>query len=106
MVTVRGFRYDQGDATTNNNQLKALVADPIEAKLTAEYGDSDFGRERVSREVGIETMLMWAPDDNFKMGRQRGASEEAAKDHGTPLYPWSISWIYPPLPAESTGEEE
>ena len=106
LVTVRGFRYDQGDATTNNNQLKALVADPIEAKLTAEYGESDFGRERVSREVGIETMLMWAPDDNFKMGRQRGSSEEAAKDHGTPLYPWSISWIYPPLPAESAGEEE
>lgn len=105
-VTVRGFRYDQGDATTNNNQLKALVADPIEAKLKASFGEADYGRERVSREVGMETMLMWAPDDNFKMGRTRGGSDDAAKDHGTPLYPWTITWIYPPLPAESAGEEE
>ena len=105
-VTVRGFRYDQGDATTNNNQLKAMVADPIEASLKASFGEADYGRERVSREVGMETMLMWAPDDNFKMGRTRGGSEDASKDHGTPLYPWTIRWIYPPLPGESTGEEE
>ncbi|OUU25586.1 MAG: hypothetical protein CBC13_01925 [Planctomycetia bacterium TMED53] len=104
-VSVRGFRYDQGDASTNDQQLKLMVVDPIEAKLTATFGAPEYG-ERVNRNVGTETMLMWAPDDNFKTGRQRGSNDDAARDHGTPLYPWTITWIYPPIPAESAGEEE
>ncbi len=104
-VTVRGFRYDQGDASTNDQQLKLVVVDPIEARLTETYGAPEYG-ERVSRNVGTETMLMWAPDDNFKRGRQRGRNDEASRDHGTPLYPWTISWVYPPLPVDPSDEEE
>ena len=101
---VKGFRYDQGDATSNDQQLKAQVVDPIEKKLIEAFGAPEFG-ERVSRHVGIETMLMLSEDENFKSGRQRGGSEDGSADHGTPLFPWSISWIYPPLPAADAGEE-
>ncbi|HCW45448.1 MAG: pilus assembly protein PilM [Planctomycetia bacterium] len=103
-VVVKGFRYDQGDATSNDQQLKAQVVDPIEKKLIEAFGAPEFG-ERVSRQVGIETMLMLSEDENFKAGRQRGGSEDGSADHGTPLFPWSISWIYPPLPAADAGEE-
>ncbi|MGE4632603.1 MAG: type IV pilus assembly protein PilM [Planctomycetota bacterium] len=97
LVVVQGFRYDQGDAQTNDQKLKELIVNPIESALSDNYGPVDEARPRVSREVGQETLLLWSPHESFKSGRRsRGGEEEL--NHGVTLYPWTIRWIHPPLP--------
>ncbi|MGE4620394.1 MAG: pilus assembly protein PilM, partial [Planctomycetota bacterium] len=107
-VEVQGFRYDQGDAQSNDQKLKDLVVSPVEKALADKYGAGDPSRPRVTRRVGQETLLMWSDHASFKTARSRNRGGEADPDHGITLYPWTITWIHPPLPgvSESDGDEE
>ncbi len=99
LVVIQGFRYDQGDAQSNDQKLKDLIVTPVEDALASKYGPADASGSRVTREVGQETMLMWSDHESFKGGgrRNRGVEEQ---DHGVTLYPWTIRWIHPPLPSQ------
>lgn len=98
LVVVQGFRYDQGDAQTNDQKLKELIVTPVEKALSDKYGLEDPTRPRVTREVGQETQLMWSAHESFKGSRKnRGADEQ---NHGVTLYPWKIRWVHPPLPVD------
>ncbi len=104
LVVVQGFRYDQGDAQTNDQKLKELIVVPVENALAEIYGPSDESLPRISREVGQETLLLWSSHESFKGGGRRRTQDPQEEDHGATLYPWTIRWIHPPLPVPGTDD--
>ena len=111
LVVLKGFRYDAGDAQSNDQKLKDLVVAPIEMKLAEMFGEGDPTMPRVNREVGGEMRTMFQRHDSFKStGRSRGAKVEEERDQGAIFYPWTVTWIHPPLPGlgdeSGSGDEE
>ena len=97
LVVVEGYRYDAGDATSNDQILKQQIVAPIENKLEELFGE---GEAHLTRQVGAETRLMWAKHETIKTKNVRGSKAEASEDHGVTLFPWKVTWIHPPLPVE------
>ncbi|MEE2857694.1 MAG: pilus assembly protein PilM [Planctomycetota bacterium] len=111
LVVLTGFRYDAGDSQSNDQKLKDLVVAPIELKLAEMYGEGDPTMPRVSREVGGEMRTMFQRHESFKStGRTRGVKVDDERDHGAIFYPWTVTWIHPPLPGlgdePGSGDEE
>ncbi|MDE0959713.1 MAG: pilus assembly protein PilM [Planctomycetota bacterium] len=104
-VVVHGFRYDAGNAASNDQKLNELIVIPIEAQLAELYGEADPGTSRVERTVLAETMLMFLKSEGIKSGSIRGAKPDPTLNHGTNLYPWKIRWIHPPLPGIDSDSE-
>jgi type IV pilus assembly protein PilM len=104
-VVVHGFRYDAGNAASNDEKLNQLIVAPIEKRLTELFGEADAGTARVERTVLAETMLMFLKSEGIKVGGGRGTKTDATLNHGTNLYPWKIRWIHPPLPGIDIDSE-
>jgi len=99
LVVLKGFRYDAGDAQSNDQKLKDLVVVPIEVKLAEMFGEGDPTMPRVNREVGGEMRTMFQQHDSFKSTRGRkGVKADEERDQGAIFYPWTVTWIHPPLP--------
>ncbi len=97
LVVVEGYRYDAGDASSNDQILKQQIVAPIESKLEELFGE---GEAHLTRQVGAETRLMWAKHETIKTKSVRGSKADASEDHGVTLFPWKVTWIHPPLPVE------
>ena len=99
LVVLKGFRYDAGDAQSNDQKLKVLVVAPIEVKLAEMFGEGDPTMPRVNREVGGEMRTMFQKHDSFKStASRRGVKVDEERDQGAIFYPWTVTWIHPPLP--------
>jgi type IV pilus assembly protein PilM len=111
LVVLKGFRYDAGDAQSNDQKLKDLVVAPIEMKLAEMFGEGDPTMPRVNREVGGEMRTMFQKHDSFRSTKGRkGAMADEERDQGAIFYPWTVTWIHPPLPGlgdePGSGDEE
>ena len=105
-VVLRGMMYNQGDSTTNNEQIKKRVLGPIERELVVQFGSGAVVGDLVSQNVlpGEETTRLYTKPmkSSFK---DKSRPQDKGKDHGTTFYEFEVTWLMPPLKAEEPSGE-